>query len=134
MGNPRWKPLNLKDVSYVFYQRVFRFVTFLRTILYQRLTLSRLQSPRNSLILRLILLIRSALIHPCNYSSLSPLLRSLNFFQLFQRSLVVWTTFLLPSLNNALLFSLTSLLTWLICPSVRALFRSSLSTLLSLNF
>ena len=53
---------------------------------------------------------------------------------IFHRSLVVWTTFLLPSLYNAILFSLTSLLTWLTCPFVRALYRPSLSTLLSLHF
>jgi len=41
---------------------------------------------------------------------------------------------ILPSLNSTLLYYLTSLLTWLICPSVRALFRPSLSTLLSLHF
>ena len=37
-------------------------------------------------------------------------------------------------INNALLFSLTPLLTWLICPSLRAFFRPILSTRLSLYF
>jgi len=43
----------------------------------------------HSLILRLLLLILSALFHLCNCSNPSPLLRSLNFFQLFHQNLAV---------------------------------------------
>jgi len=123
-------------ISRVVPMTLFRFVICLRTILCPRLTLSKLQSPHNSLTLRpLLLILMSALFHLCNCSNPSALLRSLNFFQLFHQNLALSIIFLLPSLNRALPYSLISLLTWLICPSVnRALFRPSLSTLLSLHF
>ena len=68
---------------------MFRFVICSRTILCLRLTLSSLQLPRNSLTLCLLLPILIAVIHLCNYSNLSPLLRSANFLQSFHLNLVV---------------------------------------------
>jgi len=76
-------------ISRLVLMTMFRFVICLRTILCRRLTLSKLQSPRNSLTLRFFLLILSALFHLCNCSNPSPLLRSLNFFQLFHHNVAV---------------------------------------------